>query len=205
MQKKIEISPEKIQENWEKYRGLTSKLSDSNRQAMDKLLDHFEDRLSICPASAKLQHHLACPGGLVQHTLNVVTNALLVAKTFFPTENIPKSSLILSAMAHDLGKLGYEDEGSDYYISQDSNWHYQQGNVYKYAEIPFMPTAHRSVYLLQKFSVELTKDEFVAVMTHDGRTLKENDPYFMKEPLLALVLQHADLLATQQEKLQASQ
>ena len=161
------------------------------------MLDKYETRLAICPASSKTFYHNAFPGGLVQHTLNVLKFALQIRKIVDST--ISQESLILSALFHDLGKIGNDE--FDYYVDQDSSWHRERGNVYKYNEkLSFMPVAQRSLYLLQLNNVILSKDEFTAILIHDGQYLKENESWAMKEPTLAIILHQADVLAMKKEK-----
>ena len=193
------ISPEKIAENWEQFRALCNKLGDRTN-AVNLMLDELEQRMLMCPASGRLEQHCAWPGGLVDHSLRVLNNALLASKTFFSSEKISKESLILCALMHDLGKVG--NETIDYYAPQDSSWHQEKlGEMYKYnKDLQYMTTAHRSIYMLQRYGIRLSEEEFIAILIHDGPFLDENKKYMMKDPSLATILQTADLLATKQEK-----
>jgi hypothetical protein len=198
-----EIEPEKIEENWKKFRMFCTKLGDRT-EVVGVMLDELETRMALCPASSRLDRHLAVPGGLVDHSLRVLGNATILAKTFFADAKISKESLILTCLFHDLGKIGIEgDDAGNYYLPQDSSWHREKlGETYKQnRDILFMPHSHRSVYLLQHYGVKLTNEEFVAILIHDGQYSEDNKAYSMKEPPLATVISEADLLATKQEKL----
>lgn len=198
--KRRELTPEQINENWEKFRALCKRLGDRT-EAIDEMLDQIEERFAMAPASSRLEHHNCFAGGLVEHSLRVCQNALKVAQNFFPEQNIPKESIVLVSLMHDLGKIG--DETTDYYLPQTSEWHRDKlGELYQSnKELQYQTIAHRSIYLLQSYGVKLSKDEWIAILVHDGPFLDENKPYSMKEPPLATIVSVADLLATKQEKL----
>jgi hypothetical protein len=196
MVKNYEISPEKITENFEKLESLCKRLGDRSENVL-KMVEHLGERLALCPASARVEHHSCFPGGLVDHSLRVLTNAGKLAKAHgcdFPLE-----SLIISCLFHDLGKVG--DENEDYYVVQKSDWHRDKGVLYDYNDkIPYMSVPHRSVYLLQKFDVKLTQDEFLAILLNDGQYIEANKPYAMREPLLSMIVHQADAFSTMWEK-----
>lgn len=194
------LSPEEIESNWKKFRALCSKLGDRT-ESVSKMLDELEERFIMCPASTRLEHHSAYPGGLVDHSLRVIGNSLIVSKTFFPDVRLSKESLILVSGLHDVGKIG--NETIENYVIQDSPWHREKlGEMYRINdELAYMTHAHRSVYMLQRFGVRLTEEEYIAILVHDGPSLEENRKYMMKESVLATVLSISDILATKQEKL----
>ena len=115
-------------------------------------------------------------------------------------EKISKESLIVSALFHDIGKIG--DFEHEYYLPQDSSWHIERGMMYKHNDkIQYMTSADRGLYLLQAFDVKLCADEWLAIKLNDGHEAEENRPYRMKEPTLAVVIHQADRAACQQEKI----
>lgn len=196
MAKNYEISPEKIAENFEKFEALCKRLGDRSENVL-KMVEHLGERLALCPASARVEHHSCFPGGLVDHSLRVLTNAGRLAKAHgcdFPLE-----SLIISCLFHDLGKVG--DENEDYYVVQKSDWHRDKGMLYDYNDkISYMSVPHRSVYLLQKFEVKLSQEEYLAILLNDGQYIEANKPYAMREPLLSMVVHQADAFSTMWEK-----
>ena len=76
-----EKEAEKILKNWEKFRDLCNKLG-SRSANVNKMLDHFQDRLMYCPASSRAEYHNCFTGGLVEHSLNVLSCLLKLCKTF---------------------------------------------------------------------------------------------------------------------------
>lgn len=200
----MSISAEQIEENWKKFRGLFDKvLTDDRKIAMEKMLDELEDRWAICPASGKKSFHNAFPGGLVDHSLRVLTNAFTLCKAY--SWDLPKDSLVIASLLHDVGKLG--DHINDYYIPQDSEWHRDKlGETYKHnPNILYMTVPQRGVWLCQHYGLKLTQDEYLAIILNDGWVMQENKNYCLKEPLLAHVVMTADYISTMQEKQQTNE
>ena len=198
----MELTPEQIAENFDKYRSFMEKLGDRSESVLH-LVDALGESLAMCPASSRKDYHLAIPGGLVDHSIRVLTNALKIMKTF--GWDIPKDSLIIACLFHDIGKVGYVDEGGsvvDYYLPQDSEWHREKlGENYKHNKaMKFMTTTDRSLWLIQHFGIRLTFEEFAAIRLADGQYAEENAPYKMKEPILADIVHMADFISTKQEK-----
>ena len=68
-----ELTPEQIQENWDKLIELVNDTFEGER--LEKLLemyDYFEERMCLAPASGKEHYHNAYVGGYVEHVLHVV-------------------------------------------------------------------------------------------------------------------------------------
>jgi len=193
----MELTPEQIAENFEKFRSFMEKLGDRSEPAL-ALVDHLGERLAMCPASSRKEYHAAFPGGLVDHSLRLLSNALKLCKTF--NWEVPKDSLIIGCLLHDLGKVG--DHEKDYYVPQDSDWHREKlGEMYKHnKEILYMTVPDRGVWLCQQFGLRLTQDEWLAIKLNDGQYAEENAPYKMKEPLLADIVHLADYISCKQEK-----
>ena len=196
----MQLTPEQIECNWNKLLKLCETLLGDRAEAVLAMCDHFGERLALAPASAKTSYHCAFPGGLVEHSLRVLNVAYQLVKA--TNVDVDKQSLVLVALFHDLGKVGYSDEGTDYYLPQDSQWHRDKlGEMFKSNyDIPYMTVANRSLFLLQEFDVKLTTEEYVAILIHDGFSLPENQKYMLKDPMLATILSNADYISTMQEK-----
>ena len=193
----LDKQAEQIEKDWKTFRGLCEKLRDRT-EAVLKMVDFFEERLLFCPASSKKQFHCSFEGGLLNHSLRVAQNIIKINKTF--NLNLPQESLLLVALFHDFGKIGNLDEAN--YLPQESDWHIKKGFLYNFNEsIQYMTYSDRTLFLFQHFGINLTEDEFVSLRASDGPFPYENKPYNMKEPLLCVVLQMADRMACEQEKL----
>jgi len=190
------LTAEQIKSNYDKFYQLCTSAKDRKKQ-ITSFLEHFGERIAMCPASSRTQYHNAFPGGLVDHSLRVLKNAHSISKIY--NDKIENDSLILSALFHDIGKIG--DFKHEYYLQQDSSWHIDRGMIYKHNEnIQYMTSSDRGLYLLQAFDVKLCIDEWLAIKLNDGHEAEENRPYRMKEPTLAVIIHQADRAACQQEK-----
>ena len=193
----MSLTPEQIAENFDKYRSLCEKLGDRAESAL-VLVDSLGERLALCPASSRKDYHSAFPGGLVDHSLRVLTNALKLSKAM--GWELPRESLIIGCLFHDLGKVG--DHQTDYYVPQDSEWHRDKlGEMYKHNKsLQYMTVPDRGVWLCQHFGLKLTQDEWLSIKLNDGQYAEENALYKMKEPQLVDAVHMADLISTKQEK-----
>jgi len=192
-----ELTPEEIEANWTKYRTMLEKLGSRTETALT-MVTALEERLCLAPASGRTDYHNAFPGGLVDHSLRVLGNAAKLCKTF--GWDVPKDSLILACLFHDLGKVG--DVENDYYVPQDEQWRIDKyGALYKInMEMQYMAVPQRSLFLCQHFGLKLTQDETLAILLHDGQYVEANKDYCFKEPLLADIVALADVIACKQEK-----
>lgn len=196
-----QITPEQIEANYNKFISFIEKIKNEDiKTNVKKMLEVIEERLALAPASSKLEQHSCFAGGLVDHSLKVLSNAIKVKKTFFEDFNITNDSLIVTCLFHDLGKIG--DLEQDYYLPQDSQWHQDKlGEMYKInKELDFMTVPHRSLWFLQHFNISLAKDEMLAIMLHDGQYTDENRTYRMREVPLVDIIHTADFFACKQEK-----
>jgi hypothetical protein len=134
----------------------------------------------------------------LDHSLRVLGNALKLNSAF--EWNLPKDSLIIASMFHDLGKCG--DMDNDYYIPQTDEWRRNKlGEIYTYnKDMQYMTIPDRSIFLCQHFGLKLTLNEMLAIRLNDGFVVEENRQYCLKEPLLAHVIMTADYISTMQEK-----
>ena len=127
----------------------------------------------MCPASMKKDQHNCYPGGLVEHSLEVALAMRKINEAL--SLNVPTSCILKVALLHEIGKIG--DEKTDYFVEQDSDWHVEKlGQLYKYNDdIARMSISHRTLYLLQKFHVELTREEWVAIQIGSGSHFEEKE------------------------------
>ena len=171
-----------------------------SKASIEKLIEENAEALISAPASHKADYHNCFPCGLLDHTLRVYVILKDLKNKYDKNNKISNDSLIKVALLHDLGKIG--DETGPYYTVQESQWHRETlGNFYQINDgLTFMTPAHRSVYLAQRYSIPLTKEEFQAIMIHDGQYTETNKAYCNRECLLANLLHLSDMLATVLEK-----
>lgn len=189
----------KITRNHEKFVGFCKTLGDRSEPIM-RMVEHLGDRLVTAPASSREAFHNAWPGGLIDHSLRVLSLTIKLVKAY--ELSFPKESIVISALFHDLGKVGGLEK--DHYIAAE-DWQKKRGQLYTYnPALQYMTNSHRSLFLLQHFGVPLTEDEYLAIMLNDGPEADENRIYSMKEPTLAVVIHQADRMACEFEKSQAA-
>jgi hypothetical protein len=207
----MNLTAEQIQDNWNELMGYINEYISSPRK--EKLLEFYEqysDRLILMPASHKKEYHNAFPGGYVEHVLRVIRCAIHQSAlweiegadmTTFTTEE-----LVFSALNHDLGKLGSEEEES--YIPQTDQWRKDKlGEDYTFnSKVPFASVPDRGLFMLQSHGIQYTFNEMIAIQTHDGLYDEANKKYLMafmpeQKPRTSLpfILHQADLMAARIE------
>ena len=189
------------------------------RTGADKLMGYIRNKTDFYTAPASTRFHLACEGGLLQHSLNVYD--CLIAKKESPVwkpilAEIPDESLIIMALLHDLCKANFYKEGTKNQKTYDPEkvaaaepWqrkHDQMGDfiwetVKTYQVDDQLPLGHgeKSVMLVQCY-IRLTMQEVMAIRWHMGFSeAKENYNAVgqaMEKYPVVLALHEADLEAT---------
>jgi len=205
-----------IEENIEKFEKL---LNTVRRDGVEKLLHYIQKNTDFYKAPASTKFHLACAGGLLQHSLNVYE--CLIAKRESSVwkdvlKDIPDESLIIIALLHDLCKANFYTEGTKNQKTYDPEkvaaaeaWqrkHDAQGDfiwetVKTYQVDDQLPLGHgeKSVMLIQCY-IRLTMQEVMAIRWHMGFSeAKENWNMLgsaMEKYPIVLAIHEADLEAS---------
>jgi hypothetical protein len=207
----MNLTAEQIQDNWNELMSIIDTHISSPRK--EKLIDFYEqyaERLMLMPAAHKKEYHNAFPGGYVEHVLRVIRCAIKQAELWESEEcdmsTFTIEELVFSALNHDLGKMGNEEQES--YIPQTDQWRKDKlGEDYMFnTKVPFSSVPDRGLYLLQSHGIQYTFNEMVAIQTHDGLYDKANEKYLMafmpeQKPRTSLpyILHQADLMAARIE------
>ena len=133
-----------------------SLLRSINRPGIEKTLTKLES-IGFFEAPASRKDHLAYPGGLLQHSLNVYHVAMGLyrqLKLLKPELNIKEESITIASLLHDICKA------NRYTMKNDSS----------YAKNYNFPVGHgeKSVILLLKWGLKLTEEEMLAIRWHMG-------------------------------------
>ena len=159
-----------IDSNKEKFKKWIKKyvVSEENAKNVDAFIAFLESTdFFIAPASTRF--HSNCPGGLCQHTINVVARLFKIVNSEYSQETIKKpdfkENVFLAAALHDLCKINFYKETTR--VKKD-----EKGNKYQY---PFweiedrFPMGHgeKSLYLAQKF-FNLNDEVAIAIRWHMG-------------------------------------
>lgn len=207
----MKLTEEQIVENWNKLICIIEDEFSGERKAnLLKMYKHFEERMAIAPASGLIHYHNCFAGGYVDHILRVIKCSLLTWETWkdmgATSEDFTREELIFSALNHDLGKVG--DEDHDYYIPNPSDWHRKnQGKLYAFnPELTHMSVPDRGLYLLNRFGIQYSAKECLAIRLHDGLYDQANEPYLKTynpdkelKTYLPILLHHADHMASRIE------
>ena len=206
------LSSRKIVENQEEIIEL---LRSTKRDGIEKLISYLkkEDYFS---APASTQYHLACVGGLAQHSLNVYYNMmeLYYGKNWrqYPIkDSVPEypqrdqevdhENIIIVALLHDLCKVDFYSSYSRN-VKENGTWHEVQ--AWKVDEkVPVCGHGSKSVIIAQQF-IRLYLPEIQAISFHMG--MQDEDKVYastvsgvFKDVQLALYVHLADIKATFEE------
>ncbi len=208
----MKISAEQIQKNWQTLDGIIGDTFEGERlKNIRKLHKHFEDRMTLAPASGTKWFHNAFPGGYVAHVLNVINWSLQYYELFgrmgMHVSDITEENVIFCAMFHDLGKIG--DIDNDYYITTKDEWKAKKwGKLYEHnPELHWMTVTDRAFWLLQHFNIKISQLEFFGIKMADGLYEEGNKPYFFEgaewkaiKSNIGFIVHYADSCATRLEK-----
>ena len=144
---------------------IISLLSEVDRKGIDNLIKIIEDSNYL--TSAQCYSHHKCQHGLMMHSLEVLDCMLNNNLA-----GIPRESIILVALCHDLGKarLGGRKVGAG-------------------------PHPSRSISILKRCGVELTNDEESAILNHHPKGFGKWISSALKSPL-QILLQMGDCRST---------
>jgi len=204
------LTPEKIQENWERHVKIAEVyISEPRKQRVLQLLSELEEQLIVAPASIKDWYHNSFPGGYIDHVNRVVKCSFKVKdmwEELGATIDFTDEELVISALFHDIGKIG--DGISENYKVQTDNWRKEKlkENYTNNPKLDFMLAQDRSIFILQKFGIPLNVKEFLAIRTHDGVYDDANKPYFFSnnpdskfKTNLVYILHQADFMSAKIE------
>lgn len=175
----IEVTEEKIEQDYNKFMEYIN--ADPRAEQLNVMYNVLQDQLTLAPASGKAYFHNAFPGGYLDHVLRVTDTALKIAGLYKAMEgdiNFTKQELIFAAIHHDLGKLGTED--GPYYVEQDSDWHRKRGELFKQNEhIQYFKAPERGLFMLQKYGIQITMNEWLGIKLSDGVYDEGNKSYLV--------------------------
>ena len=204
------LSAEQIQSNWDKHiKIINHYIGDDRKNQVLTLVETLSDHMVMAPASGKSWYHNAFPGGYIDHVNRVVQSAIKqkeLWQAMGASIDFTDEELVMAALFHDLGKIG--DGEVDCYVPQTDKW--RQDKLHEMytpnPEIPFMLIPDRSLYILQKFGIKLSHNEYLGIRLHDGVFDKANEAYFFSHnpdsrmrTNIVNILHSADFMASKVE------
>ena len=166
-------------------------LRTTKRRGIEDLL-HWMDENGFYSAPCSSKYHLAKPGGLAEHSLNVYRIAIDIAFSLYA---YPKkltqemiNSIVICALLHDLGKAG--QFGKPAYIANEEP---EKGAFSTNKELLYVPHEVRSVAIASKY-INITEEEQYAILYHNS-LYGELKGFKGNETPLQMILHFADLWA----------
>ena len=207
----MKLTAEQIQANWTEFlSNIEQHITGDRKEKLLTFYKKYEERIILMPAAHKKEYHNAFPGGYVEHVNRVVKAALSLSAIWegfgADMSTFTQEELVFSAINHDLGKMG--DEENESYIPQTDQWRKDKlGEDYMFnKKVPFASVPDRGLFMLQSHGVQYTFNEMLAIQTHDGLYDEANKKYlftFMPEQKprtsLPFILHQADLMAARIE------
>lgn len=174
--------------NADRYRSLTQHVHE-RRGSLESFLALLETETTWLTSPASTRFHLAEPGGLLKHSLNVAETILKLKEVLAP--ELSSESCVLTALFHDLGKVGMP--GEPYYLPNPSRWHVENRGIAYIVnqDLVHLDVPTRSLFLVAQH-ISLSAEEAQAIRYHDGQHVPENQSVAHRESKLTLLLQYAD-------------
>lgn len=204
------LSAEQIQSNWDRHiKIINHYIGDDRKNQVLNLVETLFEHMVMAPASGKTWYHNAFPGGYIDHVNRVVQSAIKqkeLWQAMGASIDFTDEELVMAALFHDLGKIG--DGKVECYVPQTDKW--RQDKLHEMytpnPEIPFMLIPDRSLYILQKFGIKLSHNEYLGIRLHDGVFDKANEAYFFSHnpdsrmrTNIVNILHSADFMASKVE------
>jgi hypothetical protein len=173
------------------------------------MLDTLGEGYVMAPASGKSWYHNAFAGGYVDHVNRVVEYAVKQMRLYQEmggTVDFTEEELVFAALFHDLGKIGDGEKLN--YVPQTDKWRQDKlSEMYSNnPDLDFMLIPDRSLFILQKFGIQVNIKEFLGIRLHDGVFDEANKAYFFsyqessrQKTSLISILHSADFLASKVE------
>jgi len=207
----MSLSAKQIQSNWEIFLdNIEVHITGDRKKKLLNFYTKHQDRIILMSAAHKKEYHNAFPGGYIDHVNRVVRCALkqyeLWKEEGADITTFTIEELVFSAINHDLGKMGSEEQES--YIPQTDNWRREKlGEDYMFNnKVPFASVPDRTLFLLQSNNIKYNFNEMVAIQIHDGLYDTANEKDFKRwmpeqKPRTALpfILHQADIMAARIE------
>ena len=167
-------------------------LLETKRPGIEGLL-HYMDKAGFYVSPCSSRYHLAQPGGLAEHSLNVCKTALSLCGTLHAKNATHElyQSIIICALLHDLGKAG--QYGKPGYVLDEMPFG-EKDEYRTNKELLYVPHEIRSVAIAQHY-IALTEEEQFAILYHNG-LYGELQSIKGKETPLYMFLHFADMWAS---------
>ena len=148
-----------------------SALLSTGRKGMQEVISNLE-ALGFFEAPASTVFHLNVPGGLLQHSLNVYHEALLIREKQLELRpemagRLPLNSVVIASLLHDACKAEIYKEAQKWRKDAAGQWESYISYEVDYSSLP-LGHGEKSVIRLLQWGLEMTDDEMMAIRWHMG-------------------------------------
>lgn len=177
----LEHNKAKFLESNEKY-GIMTK----------ELLDFLGDDLFTAPASSALSMVGCYPGGLLNHTIRACKHAIKVNEILPESLKQPIATIVKTVFLSQIGKVFM-------FCPSTNEWQIKQGKMYEFCDDAIrLRVGERSIYYATKHGVNLTEEEFQAILNLDKDDEDKMAKYFSTS--LTSIIKWGFELAIMEEK-----
>ena len=146
-------------------------LRGTERPGVEAVLAQLE-ALGFFTAPASTRFHGAEPGGLLQHSLNVCQEAMLIRLMQIRLRPevetlVPEASVVIATLLHDVCKAEVYKQEIRHRKNAQGRWEDYLGYTADYSSFP-MGHGEKSVVQLMRWGLELTEAEMLAIRWHMG-------------------------------------
>jgi len=142
----------------------------TKREGIEAVIQRLEDSgFFEAPASSKF--HLACKGGLLEHSMNVYNAAMMLREQIIKVrpemeDQIPAESVAITALLHDVCKTDIYKEGILNRKNAEGFWEKHIGYHVDYNM--GLPLGHgeKSIIMLLSWGLEMKPEEMLAIRWH---------------------------------------
>lgn len=172
-----------VENLWSKYEGLLNKLENSN---INSLLECQGQRIAMGTYSQRDKEQFCGIGGLIEYSLELAKTSSSIAKAL--NYDLSKASIIKCTLLSVLGRVGTLNE--DRFVDTTSEWHQEKlGQYFDWNEhCPKYQVNDMTLFWLQSFGVELSWDEWNAILLLRENSSEVNKFYGTHKSRLATVL-----------------
>lgn len=197
----IDKELKKLQENAEIMNSLIDDyiVDEDRKAAIYEMLEVIGDNYLQAPASRRKSFHNSFYGGLFEHSVNVFMNLMKVNETF--DLGFSGQEMLTVALFHDLGKSVAPNLKDPHYADSEE-WKKRKLDQQFEPDYSsgYFTNRDRTMFVLQRFNIKLTPQEYQAILLNDGLMLEPNRAYCMQEYDLSFWTQVCDHWAAKLEK-----
>lgn len=152
----------------------------------------FNDKLKNASAFTSEDSGGAYKGSLIEHITRITMIAFNINETMHADVKVPADSLVRVCFLHQIAK-------AQYIVENLNDWEIKKGKPFTFSKsLPAVKVAEYSVYLCNKYGIELLEDEYEAILSVD-KSDDDQTKYFSNS--LSQILRSAIELANTEKRL----